>query len=197
MKNYCNREKSAATCRQTAEKKRLLRFQEKEWKCKICSDNIGYDDWKKGRKDLCRKKSCRSEINRANSLKQDKTRISEYVKNSNRWIEQNRKSLAEKTSKIEKTFNNIFSSYYENVEQQFFIKLEKICFVDFNINGVLIEIDGPFHKPEIDKILDEYILRNNLSLIRIDVTKNVFDVMSNLGKILKIINNKTLGVFRF
>lgn len=189
MKNYCNREKAAASNRLTRQRKREERYALAQPSCRFCGAGISFADFCKGRKDLCKSKDCRSIINRENSLKQDKTKISEYIRSSEKWIDNQREFLIKKRSRIETSYSKIFDSLFDNVQKQvhFHLPDNKHLFADFVINGVAIEIDGPFHQEDRDKYRDALLNEREMRVIRIDVTRHWTKLFEEIGDVVNSI----------
>ena len=191
MKNYCNREKAAASCRLTRSRQREERYARINPKCRFCGSVISIEDFAKGRRNLCKSKECRAVVNRENSLKQDKTKIAEYIKSSERWIEKQRHSLIKKRSRIESAYSKIFDSLFDNVQHQVHIHLpgNKHLFADFVVNGVVVEIDGPFHEEYRDKFRDAFLNEQNINVLRIDVTRHWTELFEEIGEVVNKIKN--------
>lgn len=138
-------------------------------------------------KNLCENKECRSSINRQNSLKQDKTKISEYIRRSEKWTTAQRESLLRTRSRIEESYSKILHSLFDDVKCQVHIKIpgNKHRFADFVVNGVVIEIDGPYHEESRDAILNEYCLDKDIPIIRIDVTRHWTEIFGEVGEVIQ------------
>lgn len=197
LPSYCNREQFSETFKKTALAKRYAKYFELSPRCKICDRDLTFEEFAKGKRDFCGSKECRSIVNSKNSLKQDKSKISQQIKNSEKWIEGQRKLLNSTASRIEKCFVQIFKDLYGSaVSTQYPIKLSDGSnkFIDIAIDGVFIEIDGPFHSDTVNAPVDQYCLDNNIKLIRIPVVGHWIDIMSRVGKYIlqieHIRNNK-------
>lgn len=186
MKEWHNREKAAKTITATNLKKRQLRYDNFNPYCKICKNQLTFEEFSAGRKDLCPSKLCRSIINTKNSQKQDKSKIGEYLRRSEKWSVSQRELLLKKRSRIEIAYSNIFASQFSDVQHQVHLKFSDGTqrFADFIINGIVVEIDGPYHQESRDVIYNECCAKANIQIIRIDITRHWTDLFSEIGDII-------------
>lgn len=102
-----------------------------------------------------------------------------------------------------KTRSNLRPSYPEKITMEIldslsisYIREYKIgkYFVDFLINSIALEIDGGQHKyrRDLDKIKDDYLESNNLTVIRID-WDNGINFKNRLVEKLSIIKQEVTG----
>lgn len=187
MQQWHNREKAAASTKATNLRKRQERFAALRPTCKVCGSLLTFEQFAAGRRDLCPAKGCRSSINRANSLKQDKTKISEYIRNSEKWKESQREALLKKRSRIEECYHKIFQSMFNDVRCQVLVRLpnNRLRFADFVVNGVIVEIDGPYHTEQGNAVLNEFCASNDIMIIRIDVTRHWTQLFAEIGDIVQ------------
>ena len=187
MEQWHNREKAAASTRATNLRKRQERFAVLKPACKICGTLITFEQFAAGRRDLCPSKECRSSINRANSLKQDKTKLSEYIRSSEKWTASQRDALMKKRSRVEECYQRIFESLFDDVKCQVHLKLpgNRHRFADFVVDGVIVEIDGPYHTEQRNAALNEFCASNDITMIRIDVTRHWTDLFGEIGDIVQ------------
>ena len=187
MEQWHNREKAAASTRATNLRKRQERFAVLKPTCKICGTPLTFEQFAAGRRDLCPSKECRSSINRANSIKQDKTKLSEYIRSSEKWTASQREMLLKKRSRIEECYHKIFQSMFDDVRCQVHVRLpgNKHRFADFMVNGVIVEIDGPHHTEQRNAALDEFCASCNITIIRIDVTRHWTELFGEIGDIIQ------------
>ena len=174
--------------------RRIEKFNSLDLKCKICKKLLTFEMYESGKRDFCGSKKCRSIINRNNSLKQDKSQISEQVRNSPKWKVAQRDNLLKKISRIENSYKIILKEFFDNVEsQKLIIYNGKNKFVDFCVDGVLVEIDGPYHNECKDQEFNDYCKLNKIPLIRVDVNKHWTLIMQEIPKIIKGIGSARGG----
>ena len=190
-----NRNLTGKSISKLANEKILERWKKENPICKICNESITFERWRYGSKDFCGKSSCRSEINSLNSKKQDKTKISGYIKNSEKWITGQRNNLLKREYKHEISYHKALCLLYDTVERNVPIKYHgKNKFIDLYVNDTYIEVDGPFHEKERDDIVNNWILDNKKKLIRINLLKiDKYEKEIKFAELLNSIKNIKYG----
>lgn len=189
----------AESYKRTASLKRQKRFMDLKPQCRICKKHFSYEDFCSGKRDFCGSKECRSTVNAINSSFQDKTKISEAVKNSKKWQLSQQASLIKRKSKAENAIYKMMLDLFPNVQEQILLtnKNGQHHFLDIVIGNVIIEVDGPYHDESKDKALNDFILAENKCLIRFNVkNKKWYDIMSEVGQLILAVRNAHPGVHK-
>lgn len=170
-----NRLNGSKKLKETNKNKMFKKWKKEHPTCRICKKEISFKRWRYINKNFCGSAECWSIINKQNGSNQDKTKISEQVRNSKKWVISQKAVLDKRRSEIEKSIIKALKVIYKNINTNMPIVFDNSTkFVDIVINNIYIEIDGYYHLIDEniksnDKQFDQWCKNNQKKLIRYNI----------------------------